>query len=116
MAILYRIMQLLLSNLAIILTDAIFTPHAHRERGKVIGLGVLIKTILNCTLVIDLPFQTFAVGPLVEFIVASMSEPHTSELNGIFFVCVCVCVCVCLSVSYIPVLVLINLFIRTVLT
>ena len=37
-------MQLLLSNLAIILTDAIFTPHAHRERGKVIGLGVLIKT------------------------------------------------------------------------
>ena len=24
---------------------------------------------------------------------ASMSEPHTSELNGNFFVCVCVCVC-----------------------
>ena len=33
---------------------------------------------------------------------ASMSEPHTSELNGNF----CVCVCVCLSVSYVLVLVL----------
>ena len=41
---------------------------------------------------------------------ASMSEPHTSELNGNFRVCVCVCVCVCLcvclSVSYVLVLVL----------
>ena len=34
------------------------------------------------------------------FIGASMSEPHTSELNGNF------CVCVCLSVSYVLVLVL----------
>ena len=51
----------------------IFTPHAQRERGKVIGLGVLVyvcgqKKYLNHTLVIDLPFQTFAVGLLVEFI------------------------------------------------
>ena len=51
------------------------TPHAQRERGKVIGLGVLIyiymfvvKKNLNRTLAIDLPFQTFAVGLLVEFI------------------------------------------------
>ena len=38
---------------------------------------------------------------------ASMTEPYTSELNGIFFFFVCVCVCVC--VSYVLVLVLINL-------
>ena len=42
-------------------------------RGKVIGVGVLIYVFvdqknLNCTLVIDPPFQTFAVGLLVEFI------------------------------------------------
>ena len=47
-----------------------------------------------------------------DLIGASMSEPHTSELNGNF----CVCVCVCVSVSYVLVLVLINLFIRIVLT
>ena len=49
---------------------------AQRERGKVIGLGVLIyiyiclwrKKNLNRTLPIDLPFQAFAVGLLVEFI------------------------------------------------
>ena len=54
----------------------IFTPHAQRERGKDIGLGVLVyiiyvcgqKKYLNRTLAIDLPFQTFAVGLLVEFI------------------------------------------------
>ena len=53
----------------------VVTPHAQRERGKVIGLGVLVyiymlwsKKILNRTLAIDLPFQTFAVGLLVEFI------------------------------------------------
>ena len=53
----------------------IFIPHAQRERGKVIGLGVVVyiymfvvKKNLNRTLAIDLPFQTFAVGLLVEFI------------------------------------------------
>ena len=49
------------------------TPHAQRERGKVIDLGVVVyvcgqKIYLNRTLAIDLPFQTFAVGLLVEFI------------------------------------------------
>ena len=55
---------------------ALITPHAQRERGKVIGLGVVVyiyiclwsKKCLNRTLVIDLPFQTFAVGLLFEFI------------------------------------------------
>ena len=55
---------------------AIFTPHAQRERGKVIGVGDHIyvyyvcgpKKILNRTLVIDSPFQTYAVGLLVDFI------------------------------------------------
>ena len=51
----------------------IFTPHAQRERGKVIGCGVHIyvcerKKYLNRKLEIDSPFQTFAVGLLVEFI------------------------------------------------
>ena len=53
----------------------LITPLAQRERGKVIGLGVLIyiymfvdKKNLNRTLAIDLPFQTFAVGLVVEFI------------------------------------------------
>ena len=53
------------------------TPHAQRERGKVIGRGVHIyiyiyvcgrKKFLNRTLEIDSPFQTLAVGLLVEFI------------------------------------------------
>ena len=55
------------------------TPHAQRERGKVIDRGVHIyiyryiyvcgrKKYLNRTLEIDSPFQTFAVGLLVEFI------------------------------------------------
>ena len=52
------------------------TPHAQRERGKVIGCGVHIyihiclwtKKYLNRTLEINSPFQTFAVGLLVEFI------------------------------------------------
>ena len=54
------------------------TPHAQRERGKVIGRGVHIyiyiyiclwsKKILNRTLEIDSPFQTLTVGLLVEFI------------------------------------------------
>ena len=59
---------------------AVITPHAQRERGKVIGRGVHIyiyiyiymsvdeKKYLNRTLEIDSPFQTFAVGLLVEFI------------------------------------------------
>ena len=50
----------------------VVTPHAQRERGKVIGCGVHIyiyniyvcgrKKYLNRTLEIDSPFQTFAVG------------------------------------------------------
>ena len=51
----------------------VFTPHAQRERGKVIDLGVHIyvcsqKKNLNRTLEIDSPFQTLTVGLLVEFI------------------------------------------------
>ena len=57
----------------------IITLHAQSERGKVIGCGVHIyiyiyiyvcgrKKYLNRTLEIDSPFQTFAVGLLVEFI------------------------------------------------
>ena len=51
----------------------VFTPHAQRERGKVIGRGVHIyvcgrKKYLNRTLEIDSPFETFAVGLLVKFI------------------------------------------------
>ena len=49
------------------------TPHAQRERGKVIGVSVHIcryiclwtKTIFES---IDSPFQTFVVGLLDEFI------------------------------------------------
>ena len=49
------------------------TPHAQRERGKVIDHGVHIyvcgrKKYLNRTLEIDSPFQTLTVGLLVEFI------------------------------------------------
>ena len=56
----------------------VITPHAQRERGKVIGRGVHIyiyiymsvvnKKNLNRTLEIDSPFQTLTVGLLVEFI------------------------------------------------
>ena len=51
----------------------IFTPHAQREQGKVIGCGVHNyvcgrKKNLNRALKIDSPFQKFAVGLLVEFI------------------------------------------------
>ena len=54
----------------------IITPHAQRERGKVIDRGVHIvyiyvcgrKKYLNRTLEINSPFQTFTVGLLVEFI------------------------------------------------
>ena len=54
-----------------------FTPHAQRERGKVIDRGVHIyiyiyvcsrKKYLNRTLEIDSPSQTLTVGLLVEFI------------------------------------------------
>ena len=54
------------------------TPHAQRERVKVIDRGVHIyiyiyiclwsKKKLNRTLGIDSPFQTLTVGVLVEFI------------------------------------------------
>ena len=55
---------------------ALFTPHAQRERGKVIGVGCLYIYMFIClwtkkmnrTLAIESPFQTFAVGLLVEFI------------------------------------------------
>ena len=60
---------------------SIFTPHAQREQGEVIGRGVHIYNIyiyiiyvcgrkknLNRTSEIDSPFQTLAVGLLVEFI------------------------------------------------
>ena len=59
------------------LSELIITPHAQRERGKVIGRGVHIyiyiyvcgrKKNLNRTLEIDSPFQTLTVGLLVEFI------------------------------------------------
>ena len=58
------------------LVSVLFTPHAQRERGKVIGRGVHIyiyiclwsKKKLNRTLEIDSPFQTLTVGLLVEFI------------------------------------------------
>ena len=59
----------------------LITPHAQRERGKVIGRGVHIyiyiyiyiyvcgrKKNLNRTLEIDSPFQTMTVGLLVKFI------------------------------------------------
>ena len=48
------------------------TPHTQRKQGKVIGVGVhsyiclWMKKKLNRA--IDSPFQTFAVGLLVEFI------------------------------------------------
>ena len=53
--------------------NEVVTPHAQRERGKVIGRGVHIyicgrKKNLNRTLEIDSPFQTLIVGLLVEFI------------------------------------------------
>ena len=60
-----------------ITNQIIFTPHAQRERGKVIGRGVHIyiyiyvcgrKKNLNRTLEIDSPFQTLTVGLFVEFI------------------------------------------------
>ena len=55
----------------------LITPHAQRERGKVsvvVSIYYIIiyvcgrKKYLNRTLEIDSPFQTFAVGLLVEFI------------------------------------------------
>ena len=66
--------------LSIVVVDVtIITPHAQRERSKVIGCGVHIyihiyiyvcgqKKYLNRTLEIDPPFQTSAVGLLVKFI------------------------------------------------
>ena len=53
----------------------LITPHAQRERGKVIDHGVHIyvyvsgrKKYLNRTVEIDSHFQTLTVGLLVEFI------------------------------------------------
>ena len=48
----------------------VITPHAQRERGKVMGVGAIYmfvdqKKTLNCTLAIDSPFQTFSVGLLL---------------------------------------------------
>ena len=59
---------------ALVGMGSIVTPHAQRERGKVIGRGVHYnmsvdeKKNLNRTLEIDSPFQTLTVGLLVEFI------------------------------------------------
>ena len=50
----------------------IVTPHAQRERGKVIDRGVhtaiYMSVVLNRTLEIDSPSQKLTVGLLVEFI------------------------------------------------
>ena len=49
---------------------SIVTSHAQRERGKVIGIYIYIFIclwILNRTLAIDSPLQTFAVGFRVKF-------------------------------------------------
>ena len=56
--------------------SSLITPHAQRERGKVIDRDVHIyiymsvdkKKYLNRTLEIDSPFQTLTVGLLVDFI------------------------------------------------
>ena len=66
-------LSLSLQCLPKIKTYNLITPHAQRERGKVIGRGVHIyicgrKKNLNRTLEIDSPFQTLTVGLLVEFI------------------------------------------------
>ena len=55
------------------LAPCFVTPHAQRERGKVIDRGVHIyvcsrKKYLNRTLEIDSPSQTLTVGLPVEFI------------------------------------------------
>ena len=64
-----------MKKMIMIIIIIIITPHAQRERGKVIGRGVHIyiyvcgrKKNLNRTLEIDSPFQTLTVGLLVEFI------------------------------------------------
>ena len=59
--------------LDLLIEKSIFTPHAQRERGKVIDRGVHIyvcsrKKYLNRTLEIDSPFQTLTVGLPVQFI------------------------------------------------
>ena len=64
---------LLLVYICVCVWVCVITPHAQRERGKVIGRGVHIyicgrKKNLNRTLEIDSPFQTLTVGLLVEFI------------------------------------------------
>ena len=56
-----------------LLLSPLITPHALRERGKVIGCMWCPyvcgrKKYLNRTLEIDSTFQTFAAGLLVEFI------------------------------------------------
>ena len=54
--------------------SVLITPHAQRNWGKEIGVSVHMficlwsKKNLNRTLAIDSPFQTYAVGLLVEFI------------------------------------------------
>ena len=72
----------ILFTVHVVFVGRLVTPHAQRERGKVIGRGVHIyiyiyiyiyivcgrKKNLNRTLEIDSPFQTLTVGLLVEFI------------------------------------------------
>ena len=63
-------------TLSSISSEKLITPHAQRERGKVIDRGVHIyiymsvveEKKLNRTLEIDSPFQTLTVGLLVKFI------------------------------------------------
>ena len=51
-----------------------FTPHAQREWGEVIGIGVhmciimFVNKKMDHILEIDSPFQTFVVGLLIKFI------------------------------------------------
>ena len=55
--------------IALLNNKYIITPHAQRERGKVIDVSVLIYIYMLWTKKIYYsPFQTFAVGLLVEFI------------------------------------------------
>ena len=69
-------MKVLIIDYKWVFIFVLITPHAHvRAGGYVIGAGVHVYVYyvcgqkkLNCTLGINSPFQTFAVGLLVKFI------------------------------------------------
>ena len=67
-------MEVLIIDYKWVFIFVLITPHAHvRAGGYVIGAGVHVYICLwtkklNCTLGINSPFQTFAVGLLVKFI------------------------------------------------